>query len=541
MIKDQNQLLLRILSYGLRFVLIFFPILSWAQVDGFYNYDQVNEIRLDFYHEYWNNKLTHYKKKYSKKRIPAKITINGISYDSVGVRYKGNSSFYSTLKKEEKKLPFNIDSDKFIDGQHFIGGIEKLKLSNIFSDPSYVREILAYRIANDYMIAPKANFAHLKIGEEEIGLYTCTQSIDKHFLKRKFGYSKGAFIKCDPEWHEPHPRDCKRGQNASLEFLGQDPTCYKPYYEAKSKSGDEWSSLIELTKALDDSALDKINALINIDACLWMHAFNTVFVNLDSYTGRFCHNYYLFRDSFGVFQPLIWDMNMAFGGFRFSDHLKPLDIDEMKSLSVFLHVNNKERPLIKELLIDKDTRLIYLDHVRTIYEDWISEEQYRKVMDSIVQHAHQYIISDDNGLYDPLNYKKFFVEEYNDQSIVVPGVVQLMSGRKDYLAEHPMVNILPPEINSVKTFQESEELVLEAEIKGANRIKIFYRSEIGAPFKVREIMNEQDLDHWELRSAFDIGDIQEYYFVAFADKAAKVLPKQGAFKPFHLDRTVDDN
>ncbi len=534
MIKNLNNLLYK--GYRLLFVITALPLLSGAQDDGFYSIQQVNEIELEFYHEYWNNKLTHYKKKYSKKRVPAQITINGIKYDSVGVRYKGNSSFYSTLKKEEKKLPFNIDSDKFIDGQHFIGKIEKLKLSNIFSDPSYVREILAYRIARDYMIAPRANFAQLKINDESVGLYTSTESIDGHFLKKNFGYKEGDFIKCDPEWHEPHPRGCERGQNASLEYLGDDSDCYKPYYESKSDTGKEWKHLIELTKALKGRS-EKISELINVDACLWMHAFNTVFVNLDSYTGRFCHNYYLFRDSFGVFQPLIWDMNMAFGGFRFSDDLKPLNPEEMMNLSVFLHVNNPERPLIKELLIDKDTRLIYLDHVRTMYEDWIANERYVSYMDSISIAANTHILNDKNGLYEPTNYKTYFEKDYNNAGIMVPGLIELMRGRKDYLAEHPMVNIIPPEITEVKA-DKSEKITLQAKIAKASKVKVFYRSEKGAPYQVKEIFPSEDESeelNWELNEEFEKEDFSDYYIVAFSEKSAKVLPKYGAFKPFSIN------
>ncbi|MBK7338404.1 MAG: CotH kinase family protein [Saprospirales bacterium] len=46
---------------------------------------------------------------------------------------------------------------------------------------------------------------------------------------------------------------------------------------------------------------------------LWMLAINNVLVNLDSYVGGFAQNYYLYRDSTGIFHPVIWDLNLALG------------------------------------------------------------------------------------------------------------------------------------------------------------------------------------------------------------------------------------
>jgi spore coat protein CotH len=38
---------------------------------------------------------------------------------------------------------------------------------------------------------------------------------------------------------------------------------------------------------------------------LWMLAFNNVFVNLDSYTGGFSQNYYLYKDENRRFNPVV--------------------------------------------------------------------------------------------------------------------------------------------------------------------------------------------------------------------------------------------
>ena len=52
-------------------------------------------------------------------------------YDSVGVRYKG----FSSVSVNRVKNPFNIKLDYIIEGQDH-QGIDKIKLSNVISDPS---------------------------------------------------------------------------------------------------------------------------------------------------------------------------------------------------------------------------------------------------------------------------------------------------------------------------------------------------------------------------------------------------------------------
>ena len=136
---------------------------------------------------------------------------------------------------------------------------------------------------------------------------------------------------------------------------------------------------MELTQALEnqDQALDKS---LNIDETLWMLAFNNVLVNLDSYTGRLCHNYYLYEDSAGLFHPIIWDLNMSFGGFRFLDEGRQLTNEELQTISPFAHYKekNEKRPLITNLLNEPLYRKIYTAHVKTILEDHFSNDAYKK-------------------------------------------------------------------------------------------------------------------------------------------------------------------
>ena len=96
-------------------------------------------------------------------------------------------------------------------------------------------------------------------------------------------------------------------------------------------------------------------------------------LNLDSYNGRLCHNYYVYQDQEGIFQTIPWDMNLNFGGFRFVDEKTLLDVKKMQELSPMSNFKNPKRPLISKLLANSMYRKIYIAHVRTILKENFSQ------------------------------------------------------------------------------------------------------------------------------------------------------------------------
>ena len=168
-------------KYCLLFLCLFLGITLQSQ--NLYDLNTIQEIKLYFDDPYWDNKLNAYKKQGEEKRLIGKMILNGITYDSVGVRYKGNSSFFNTRKSGSTKLPFNIKINQTEKSRRLPGGYKRIKLSNVFRDPSFLREVLSYEIAGNYMPTPRANFAKLYVNDEYLGLYNSTESVDGNFLK----------------------------------------------------------------------------------------------------------------------------------------------------------------------------------------------------------------------------------------------------------------------------------------------------------------------------------------------------------------------
>ncbi|MFK7808734.1 MAG: CotH kinase family protein, partial [Saprospiraceae bacterium] len=246
-------------------VSIFFLTLSISAQD-LYNAMQVREVKVKFEQDNWADVLDSLKQVGNDDRLLGQVMVDGVLFDSVGVRYKGNSSYFNVHNQGLPKLPFNIKVNYKKKKQKLKGGYTSLKLSNIFRDPSFLREVLSYEIAGKYMPAPRACFVNLYVNDELIGLYNSTESIDEKFLKDNFGYEEGTLLKCDPSWRAKPKKGCLKGEKASLMFQGEDPECYFSNYELKTDEG--WMDLIELTKTLNKSP-KKVDQMLNIDQVLW--------------------------------------------------------------------------------------------------------------------------------------------------------------------------------------------------------------------------------------------------------------------------------
>ena len=80
----------------------------------------------------------------------ATIIFDGDTLDSVGVRYKGNSTFWWARETENPKFPLNLEFDLIHDNQDLLG-YSKVKLSNSIFDATFVRETIGYLSESYYL------------------------------------------------------------------------------------------------------------------------------------------------------------------------------------------------------------------------------------------------------------------------------------------------------------------------------------------------------------------------------------------------------
>ena len=520
---------------------IFTPL--WAQKEeaGLFEVGKVKELRLVFKEKNWDQVLDSLKQGGDEQRLVGDASFEGKVYKGVGVRYKGNSSFFAVSKSGSSKLPFNIDFNHTHKDQKLPGGVDKIKLSNIFRDPSFLREVLSYEIARRYMPAPRANFVQLFINDVYLGLYNSTESVEDEFLEQYFKGDNGILFKCDPTWGYKEQPGCPEGDKASLQYLGPDSTCYQGLYEVKSDFG--WQKLIELAKVLNQEP-QKLDSIFNIDQALWMLAFNIVLVNLDSYTGRFCHNYYLYRDKEGVFHPIVWDMNLSFGGFRYDGSKdSPLSNEEMQTLSPFVHYKekNEKRPLITNLLSESLYRKMYVAHIRTILNDYFVDSTYLHRAREIQEMITPYVQSDSNRLYAYETFTKNLYETAKADKASIIGIAELMGPRTEYLKKHPLISKEPPVISEVKHIDYGEIIAVNAKLEGAEGAWLFYRYGKIGPWKKLEMFDDSGHDDqmaedgiWGATITIDKEKKKpvQYFVVAENQYTAALSPERASFEVY---------
>jgi hypothetical protein len=504
-----------------------------------YDLNSVKEIKINFDTPNWDNVLDSFKQKHLENRLTAKLVIEGNHFNKAGVKYKGNSSYNSVRKSGAHKLPFNIKLDIDDKKVTYAGGYQTLRLADCFRDPSFVREALSYCIINQYMEAPRSNFTRLYVNEKPYGLYSNVESIDDAFAQKHFG-EKGWFVKCDPpDWSKTaKPLGCNKVEYSSLDYVGDDSTCYKGSYEL-DKNGS-WKEFINFLKVLNTEP-DKLDQVLNIDQTLWMMALDNIMVNLDSYLGKFSHNYYMYRGEDGRFIPVIWDLNLSFGGFNLDGASETgLTTEQMQRLSPMLHSENVKRPLLSQLLKTPIYQKLYLAHYRTIFNDWFSNGQYLKKAKDITQTIDFYVKNDEQKLY---SYESF-VQNMNQTVLAgktnIVGISELMTKRIEYLGNHPLIKKQAPLLSDKSTgLVETDKMSFKVKAENAQKVWLVWRADKKSPFKYLAMTDDGKHEDGEANDkVFGVvvnkKEQVEYYFLAENQDAAITLPEKAAHEFFSL-------
>lgn len=498
---------------------------------NFYDTDVIRRIDITIPVADWATRLDSIKRHSDGDRLIGTVRVDGVTFDSVGIRFKGNSSYFNVQKYGGTKLPFNIKLDHIRRDQQLPGGIRTLKLSNVFRDPSFIREVLAYEVARNYMPAPRCNYASVTVNGQSVGLYNSSESVDEEFLATHFGGDGNDILfKCDPSWDQKKRPACKEGDKASLQYLGDGPPCYFPYYEIKSDTG--WTELRNLTKRLNQKP-EEVEALLDVPAVLWMHAFNNAIVNLDSYTGQLCHNYYLYRAPNGQFTPVVWDMNLAFGAFRFLDSWEPLSDEELQTLSPFVVYKNKNplRPLITNLLSQERYRKLYAGYLLTIHEDFLASGKLLKRATVLQQKIRTAVSQDNNRLYPFEDFSKNLNETVEAGNVDIIGFSQLLTARTEYLSAHPVLNKELPGLADPVRSLSADELTLSIAPTGAESVTVFYRNSVEEFWRSKALAVDESGTYSVSVPRAEAGF---YYLVIEGKRLSRVLPRNAPFGAFEL-------
>ena len=387
-------------------------------VQGFYEEDQLDTIFISFAQPNWWSLLESNEE--TGTDLEADLVYDGETYPSVGVRFKGNTS-YDRLDPWDEKMSFNITLDYLTDGQD-VGGYETLNLNNCFQDPSFIREVFYLNAIRNHIAAAKGNYVQLYLNGENWGIYPNIQQLNAEFIREWFTDSDGTrwrAISPDGVGGPGGPGGPPGGGGnwgngtTALNYVGADESDYTDYYTLKSSTVESpWQDLISVCNTLNNDDLSGAMAStdhnLDIDRALWFLASEVLFTDDDGYVYKGIQDYYLYYD---IVQqrmiPLEFDGNSCMAPNKYN-------------WSPFHNETDVNYPLMNKLFAIPELRQRYLAHFRTLVEETFEPsiahakmEEYEAFIDAAVNADPKKLESYSAFLNEVDELKDFITDRYN--------------------------------------------------------------------------------------------------------------------------------
>lgn len=489
--KQRQHLNMKIFLTALLAMTHFFVV-----AQDLYDTDHVTTIEITFQGNDWHQQLNDLYAAGNGDRLLATVEIDGVSFDSVGVRYRGGS----TYDESNAKNPLNIKLDH-VKNQDY-QGYDVLKLSNGAKDPSWLREVLGFEIARNFMEAPKANFSSVYVNGNFLGVYSNVESINsKFFAERLISDPDNARFEANPSYDFDEiptpPFGCTEGHGAALENLGPGDACYFPHYELQSSTG--WADLKQLVTLLENNPND-IRTLLDLDRFIWMSAFNNLLANFDSYLGVSPRNYFIYKTDNGHWIPVMDDLNESFARFPWLSipaagaPQPPLSF--YTELNLFQGENDPKKPLLNAMFMGNTGRRMYAAHVRTIINQLFVSGWFEQRAMELQALINDEVLSDNNHFYSYNdfidNFNQTVIDSYDGEDAY--GLFPLMDGRIAYLFNQPALQATPPTISNVGASPDmpmpGSNVNLTAAISNANTVWLGYRNNRTEVFQYMDMLDD---------------------------------------------------
>ncbi|MGQ0628960.1 MAG: CotH kinase family protein [Phycisphaerales bacterium] len=278
--------------------------------------------------------------------ILADLTVDGITYPSVGVRLRGNTS-YTALPAGSQKFSLNVELDA-VDPEQDLYGFSSLNLNNGFHDPTFCREVLYNNYVAQFIPNPRANHVLVTLNGQNWGVYINVQQFNKTMLSSHFPDTTGLRIKCA---NNPNGPGLRYNGAAASGYTG---------YEIKDPGGftDPFVPHIAVCNALTNGVVanwqTSIDPLFAVDPSIWSVVFENILTDDDSYVNKGAdfmtyrnptdgRTYLLQTDANETFTQTTWAFNRNF--------------------------TQTTKPVLNRVLSVAELRQRYLAHYRTTLAD----------------------------------------------------------------------------------------------------------------------------------------------------------------------------
>ncbi len=263
----------------------------------------VHTISVDFERAEYDAMVETFTATGDKDWISATVTIDGTTYENVGLRLKGNSSLFgltADTSGNPEDLPWLIRLNKFVDGedhQDYEDIVIRSNSTETAMNEAVAQELLA--LAGLASQDPIATAFTVNGGETELRL--AVENPDEEWYEDNFADEDGLLYKADSE--------------GDYSYRGEDWESYTDVFD-QDVGDDDMSPLIDFLDFInnsDDAAFAAgLADQLDIEAFATYLAFQDLIGNADDINGRGNNSYLQYDTAAEQFTVVSWDLNLAF-------------------------------------------------------------------------------------------------------------------------------------------------------------------------------------------------------------------------------------
>ncbi len=274
--------------------------------------DEVHDIEVTFDRTAYDEMVATYSSTGDKDWIEATVTIDGTTYQRVGMRLKGNSSLRglasgagaSTTTTSPTDLPWLIRLDRYIDGQDHDGLTDLVVRAN--SSETALNEAVALDLLRAAGLASqRAAYVRLEVNGADPTLRLVIENPDEEWQDANFD-GIGILYKAE--------------STGDYSYRGDDPEAYDEVFDQETGNedgADDLEPLIDLLEfinnAEDATFAAELADRLDVDAFARYLAFEELIDNFDDIDGPGNNSYLYWDEATDRFTVVAWDHNLAFG------------------------------------------------------------------------------------------------------------------------------------------------------------------------------------------------------------------------------------
>ncbi len=509
----------QMLLWPLLLLAVLGPSAAQGAGESIFSGTQVFTINIEFTQTAWWDSLVFYYNEGLEHYMPATVTIDGVAYDSVGVRLKGNASY----THPNNKKPFRLSFDEFLGDQRW-DGLKGVHLNNCWEDPTFMREklFLDYcRTAN--IPAPRGNFASLYLNGELWGFYSMVEHVDKTFMSGRFGNKDGNLYKAmDGLFGAPI---------SDFKWYGSDPALYYARYELKTDdSPNPWTDLIAVIDSLNNTP-DVATALppvVNLNSIYRAISTDLLFSSLDDYAGSGRNFYCYFNEATTKMEWVMWDTGMSFGSYWGLSQ-------DYENLSITYVSNEANRPLVARIFNNPTLCSEYLTAFCRLFTNYFSVEGLNAQIDALAPAIRPYVYADPRKMYTDEQFETNQVSDITVAGHRKPGLKSFIAARATNVAAQlsALGVTCPASVNPgdvvINEFAADNTLILDPAGEAEDWIELFNNTAENIPLTGMFLTDNPDAPTaWQFPSGTVIAP--HGYLIVWADNDAGQEGLHATFK-----------